>query len=98
MSVYTNDIDTLRQMISQSMPQLLNSGITIISVFVSMLIFKYPTYGRNDDHGRNHGILFKEICRTERGIFCKTAERPGNCERLYRRDDERTKGGKGILP
>lgn len=38
MSVYTNDIDTLRQMISQSMPQLLNSGITIISVFVSMLI------------------------------------------------------------
>lgn len=38
MSVYTNDIDTLRQMISQSMPQLLNSGITIVSVFISMLI------------------------------------------------------------
>lgn len=42
MSVYTNDIDTLRQMISQSMPQLLNSGITIISVFVSMLILSIP--------------------------------------------------------
>ena len=42
MSVYTNDIDTLRQMISQSMPQLLNSGITIISVFVSMLILNIP--------------------------------------------------------
>ncbi len=69
MSVYTNDIDTLRQMISQSMPQLLNSGITIVSVFVSMLILSIPLYGRNDDHGRNHGILFKEICRTERGIF-----------------------------
>ena len=42
MSVYTNDIDRLRQMISQSMPQLLNSGITIISVFVSMLILSIP--------------------------------------------------------
>ena len=42
MSVYTNDIDTLRQMISQSMPQLLNSGITIISVFVSMVILSIP--------------------------------------------------------
>ena len=42
MSVYTNDIDTLRQMISQSMPQLLNSGVTIISVFVSMLILSIP--------------------------------------------------------
>ena len=42
MSLYTNDTDTLRQMISQSMPQLLNSGITIISVFVSMLILSIP--------------------------------------------------------
>ena len=42
MSVYTNDIDTLRQMVSQSMPQLLNSGITIVSVFISMLILSIP--------------------------------------------------------
>ena len=42
MSVYTNDIDTLRQMISQSMPQLLNSGITIVSVFISMLVLNIP--------------------------------------------------------
>ena len=38
MSVYTNDIDTLRQMISQSLPQLLNSGITIVSTLISMII------------------------------------------------------------
>ncbi len=37
MSVYTNDIDTLRQMISQSVPQFLNSIITITSVLISML-------------------------------------------------------------
>ncbi|MCI8598057.1 MAG: ABC transporter ATP-binding protein [Lachnospiraceae bacterium] len=38
MSVYTNDTDTLRQLISQSIPQLLSSGITIVSVFVSMIV------------------------------------------------------------
>ncbi len=42
MSVYTNDIDTLRQMISQGMPQLLSSAITVISVMVSMLILNVP--------------------------------------------------------
>lgn len=42
MSVYTNDIDTLRQMISQSIPQFLNSGITIISVLLSMLVLSIP--------------------------------------------------------
>ncbi|MGI6069785.1 MAG: ABC transporter ATP-binding protein [Blautia sp.] len=42
MSVYTNDIDTLRQMISQSLPQLLNSAITIVSVFISMIVLNVP--------------------------------------------------------
>ena len=42
MSIYTNDIDTLRQMISQSIPQLLNSAITILSVFFSMVILSVP--------------------------------------------------------
>ncbi|MCI5649974.1 MAG: ABC transporter ATP-binding protein/permease [Fusicatenibacter sp.] len=42
MSIYTNDIDTLRQMISQSIPQVINSAITIVSVFVSMLILNVP--------------------------------------------------------
>ncbi len=42
MSVYTNDIDTLRQMISQSIPQIINSAFTIVSVFISMLILCIP--------------------------------------------------------
>ena len=42
MSVYTNDIDTLRQMISQSIPQLFNSMITIISVLVCMIRLSIP--------------------------------------------------------
>lgn len=42
MSAYTNDIDTLRQMISQSIPQMLSSAITIVSVLVSMIILNIP--------------------------------------------------------
>lgn len=42
MSIYTNDIDTLRQMISQSIPQVINSGFTIVSVFISMCILSIP--------------------------------------------------------
>ena len=42
MSIYTNDIDTLRQMISQSIPQLFSSAITIISVLVSMFVLNVP--------------------------------------------------------
>ena len=42
MSVYTNDIDTLRQMISQSMVQLFSSTITIVSVIVSLISISIP--------------------------------------------------------
>lgn len=41
MSHYTNDTDTLRQMISQSIPQLLNSVMTIVVVFISMLSISF---------------------------------------------------------
>ena len=42
MSVYTNDIDTLRQMISQSIPQMINSVITVVSVLISMITLSIP--------------------------------------------------------
>lgn len=42
MSVYTNDIDTLEQMIGQSLPQVLSSIITIVAVFISMLVINIP--------------------------------------------------------
>ncbi len=42
MSHYTNDIDTLRQLISQSIPSLLNSGIIVLSVFIIMLTYSVP--------------------------------------------------------
>ncbi len=42
MSIYTNDTDTIRQMVSQSMPQVFNSAITVVSVFISMVILSVP--------------------------------------------------------
>ena len=41
MSMYTNDVDTLRQMISQSIPQLINSVITIVFVLTSMFMLSW---------------------------------------------------------
>ncbi len=42
MSLYTNDIDTMRQMISQSIPQLLNSAITVVSTLAAMIALDIP--------------------------------------------------------
>ncbi len=42
MSIYTNDIDTMRQLISQSIPQLVNSLITVVGTLVSMLVLDIP--------------------------------------------------------
>ena len=42
MSVYTNDVDTLRQLISQSIPQVIHSAVTILTSFVSMLVLDIP--------------------------------------------------------
>ena len=39
MSFYTNDIDTLRQLISQSLPQMMISGVTLLSVFCIMMYY-----------------------------------------------------------
>ena len=45
MSLYTNDTDALRQMISQGIPQLLSAIITVISIFISMIYLSLPLAG-----------------------------------------------------
>ena len=42
MSMYTNDVDTLRQMVSQSIPQFINSFISIVNVLIYMIILSVP--------------------------------------------------------
>lgn len=42
MSVYTNDVDTLRQLLSQSVPQVINSAVSLIAALISMLVLNIP--------------------------------------------------------
>lgn len=42
MSIYTNDVDTLRQLIGQSIPQVVNSTFSIVVTFTSMLMLSFP--------------------------------------------------------
>ncbi len=42
MSVYTNDVDTLRQLFSQSIPQIINSAATLVATLISMLVLDVP--------------------------------------------------------
>ena len=42
LSVVTNDVDTMRQMVSQALPQFVNSAFTIVSVFISMIYLSVP--------------------------------------------------------
>ena len=42
MSVYTNDVDTLRQVVGSSVPNLFKSLVTILATFVSMLVLSIP--------------------------------------------------------
>lgn len=42
MSVYTNDVDTLRQLFSQSIPQIINSAATLVATLISMIVLNVP--------------------------------------------------------
>lgn len=42
MSVYTNDVDTLRQLLGQSIPQIINSAVTLVAAFISLISLNIP--------------------------------------------------------
>ena len=42
MSIYTNDVDTMRQVLSQTIPNVISSSITIVSTFISMVTMSIP--------------------------------------------------------
>ena len=97
MSYYTNDIDTLRQLVSQSLPQLFAAGLTVIGLLLFMFYFSIPLML----------IVFlgifcmtkvKERRRQIGQILPQPAEVPRQGRRLYRRDDERPEGRQGLLP
>ena len=87
MSVYTNDIDTLRQLIGQSIPQIVNSSVTIVVTFASMLMLSIP-------------LTCVSLCMIF--IMLKVsggpAEIPRRGQRLYRGDAFRPEGRQSVQP
>ena len=98
MSVYTNDVDTLRQMLSQSIPQLVSSVITIVSVFFSMLYAQLAADHRYHAHGGADAVLLQADCKKLLQVLHPAAAGSGQGERLHRGDDGRPEGGQGVQP
>ena len=85
MSLYTNDTDTLRQMISQAIPQALMSFFTIIVTFIkSDFNDSCSCCYRNHDHGD------KSDWWKQRKILYPPAKIISRCDRIYRRENEWT--------
>ena len=78
MSIYTNDIDALRQMISQSIPQMVNSGVTIIGVIVCMIRLSIPLTLVTLGMVAIMLLVTKVLGRKFRKIFWQAAEKPGD--------------------
>lgn len=72
MSYYTNDTDTLRQMMAQSIPQMFSSAVTIISVVRCDVYIECLSCNICVGVCDLYDVCNKENCRSERKIFCKT--------------------------
>ena len=92
MSIYTNDIDTLRQMISQSIPQLI-SCVDHDSQCAGQ--YAYPEYTLTLVTLFMVGVMLvaSKNLQAQWKIFYGAAEEPWYCKRLYRGDDGRPEGG-----
>ena len=94
MSVYTNDIDTMRQMISQSMPQLISSVITIVSIVVSMVMLNVPLlYWAAQVTGSDH---YREIAAAHTATTLANSFRPDGStyHTFFMNPDGTPKGGR----
>ena len=98
MSYYTNDVDTLRQMISQSLPQMLISGVTLLTVFCIMMYYSMIL-----------GLIVVAgiVCMTfaaryvtshSSKYFLRQQVTHGQSRSLHGGDDDRPEGHQGLLP
>lgn len=97
MSHYTNDTDTLSQMISQSLPQIFASAITIITVFIAMIIANVYLTMVVVVSLIIMLYITKKIAGNSSKYFIKQQEAVGKVNRIYRRNDKWTKSCKSIL-
>lgn len=77
MSIYTNDIDTLRQFIGQSLPQVVNSGVTLIISLISMILLSVP-------------LTVLSMCMIAVMVF--TTQKVGKFSRKYFREQQQNLG------
>ncbi len=98
MSVYTNDVDTLRQMISQSIPQLVSSVITIVSVFFSMCMMSWQLTIVTMLMVALMLFCSKKIAKSSSASTSSSSSGPWQGERLHRGDDGGPEGGQGVHP
>ena len=83
MSIYTNDVDTLRQLMSQSIPQIINSGVTIVTSFISMLVLDIPLTILTLAMIGVMAFVTSKIAAKSSAYFAKQQKGPGRRERLY---------------
>ena len=96
MSLYTNDTDTLRQMINQSIPQVLMSVFTITVTFISMLVLSPILTVLAVLMIVLMFFVSKDRIRSQRTLLHPSAAGSGQHHRFRGRTDERTARGKGI--
>ena len=93
MSLYTNDTDTLRQMISQAIPQ------ALMSFFHNYCYLYFHDYSQSSADYTGSGDHFRNACcyqtyrRKQRQVFCPPADVSGRCDRFCGRENERTESG-----
>ena len=96
MSLYTNDTDTLRQMISQAIPQ------ALMALFYNCCNFYFHAGAESASYDTCSSDHFCDACcyRQDRSkewkILCTSADVSGRCDRFRGRTNERTEGSKGI--
>ena len=98
MSVYTNDVDTLRQLISQGIPQIINSLLTLVTALVAMFVLSVPLSLLTVAVMVGMVLVTGVIADEGRPLFPGPAAGPGRGRRLHRGDDGRAEGGQGLLP
>ena len=83
MSVYTNDVDTLRQLLSQSIPQIINSVITMAATLVTMIVLNPALTVISILTGRSDAAGHLKFLKAVRKILYPAADGSGNSGRIY---------------
>ena len=97
MSLYTNDTDTLRQMISQSIPQALMSFYDYRNLYFNADL-KSAAYNFSSSDHWSYDLRNKKDRWKQWKIFCSSAEISGRCDWICGRENERTARSKSVQP